>query len=152
MAVGRGGGERRAIDRRSPKSERGDRRSTTRPDRRVVHEEDTNDRTDPRQAAARHWRIAVVAAACPPTVAQPSAAALGAGSAARERAGRRRRECGRGGSYHIGYSNGGGVGNGFREEQVCTAKAEALASGQVSKLTSSTATRTPPASSRTSAT
>jgi ribose transport system substrate-binding protein len=37
--------------------------------------------------------------------------------------------------YHIGYSNGGGVGNGFREEQVCTAKAEALASGQVSELT-----------------
>jgi ribose transport system substrate-binding protein len=39
-----------------------------------------------------------------------------------------------GGSYKIGYSNGGGVGNGFREEQVCTAKAEALASGQVSEL------------------
>lgn len=38
-------------------------------------------------------------------------------------------------SYAIGYSNGGGVGNGFREEQVCTAKAEALASGQVSQLT-----------------
>jgi ribose transport system substrate-binding protein len=38
-------------------------------------------------------------------------------------------------SYAIGYSNGGGVGNGFREEQVCTAKAEALASGQVSELT-----------------
>ncbi len=37
--------------------------------------------------------------------------------------------------YKIGYSNGGGVGNGFREEQVCTAKAEALASGQVSELT-----------------
>lgn len=37
--------------------------------------------------------------------------------------------------YAIGYSNGGGVGNGFREEQVCTAKAEALASGAVSKLT-----------------
>ncbi len=36
--------------------------------------------------------------------------------------------------YVIGYSNGGSVGNGFREEQVCTAKAEALASGQVSKL------------------
>ena len=33
--------------------------------------------------------------------------------------------------YKIGYSNAGGVGNGFREEQVCTAKAEALASGQV---------------------
>ena len=37
-------------------------------------------------------------------------------------------------SYRIGYSNGGGVGNGFREEQVCTAKAEALASDQVTEL------------------
>jgi ribose transport system substrate-binding protein len=41
---------------------------------------------------------------------------------------------GGGGEYVIGYSNGGGVGNGFREEQVCTAKAEALASGQVTEL------------------
>lgn len=41
--------------------------------------------------------------------------------------------CGGGDSdkYTIGYSNAGGVGNGFREEQVCTAKAEALASGKV---------------------
>ncbi len=31
--------------------------------------------------------------------------------------------------FTIGYSNGGGVGNGFREEQVCTAKAEATALG-----------------------
>jgi ribose transport system substrate-binding protein len=38
------------------------------------------------------------------------------------------------GSFRIGYSNGGGVGNGFREEQVCTAKAEALASGAVTEL------------------
>jgi ribose transport system substrate-binding protein len=38
------------------------------------------------------------------------------------------------GTFTIGYSNGGGVGNGFREEQVCTAKAEALASGQVAEL------------------
>jgi len=38
-------------------------------------------------------------------------------------------------TYAIGYSNAGGVGNGFREEQVCTAKAEALASGEVSELT-----------------
>ena len=37
-------------------------------------------------------------------------------------------------TYKIGYSNAAGVGNGFREEQVCTAKAEALASGQVSEL------------------
>ena len=33
------------------------------------------------------------------------------------------------GPFSIGYSNGGGVGNGFREEQVCTAKAEATALG-----------------------
>jgi len=38
-------------------------------------------------------------------------------------------------SYKIAYSNAGGVGNGFREEQVCTAKAEATASGQVSEFT-----------------
>jgi ribose transport system substrate-binding protein len=38
-------------------------------------------------------------------------------------------------TYKIGYSNAGGVGNGFREEQVCTAKAQALASGNVSELT-----------------
>ena len=31
------------------------------------------------------------------------------------------------GPFKIGYSNGGGVGNGFREEQVCTAKAQAKA-------------------------
>lgn len=42
---------------------------------------------------------------------------------------------GDGEQFNIGYSNGGGVGNGFREEQVCTAKAEALASGQVAELT-----------------
>jgi ribose transport system substrate-binding protein len=33
------------------------------------------------------------------------------------------------GDYKIGYSNGGGVGNGFREEQVCTAKAQWAAYG-----------------------
>ena len=38
-------------------------------------------------------------------------------------------------TYTIGYSNGGGVGNGFREEQMCTARAQALASKQVSKIT-----------------
>ena len=45
--------------------------------------------------------------------------------------------------YTIGYSNGGGVGNGFREEQVCTARSPISPS--------SIATPTPPASSRTSA-
>jgi ribose transport system substrate-binding protein len=40
-----------------------------------------------------------------------------------------------GDKFKIGYSNGGGVGNGFREEQVCTAKAEALVSNKVSEMT-----------------
>ncbi len=40
------------------------------------------------------------------------------------------------GPFKIGYSNGGGVGNGFREEQVCTAKAQAkVDSKNVSELT-----------------
>ena len=39
-------------------------------------------------------------------------------------------------TYTIGYSNGGGVGNGFREEQLCTAQGPGrLRSGQVSQLT-----------------
>ena len=37
--------------------------------------------------------------------------------------------------YSIGYSNGSSVGNGFREEQVCTAKSEATALG-ASKIVS----------------
>jgi ribose transport system substrate-binding protein len=79
--------------------------------------------------------IGVLAAACTtpaastaPSAAAPSAAAPseGAPSEAAPSAATQ---------YKIGYSNAGGVGNGFREEQVCTAKAEALASGQVSELT-----------------
>jgi ribose transport system substrate-binding protein len=74
--------------------------------------------------------IAVLAAACssggtatpaPTTGASQPAASAGGSAAA-------------GKQYKIGYSNGGGVGNGFREEQVCTAKAQAKASGQVSDL------------------
>ena len=37
--------------------------------------------------------------------------------------------------YTLGYSNAFGVGNGFREEQLCTAKAQALVSGQVDPST-----------------
>ena len=40
-----------------------------------------------------------------------------------------------GGQYTIGYSNAFGIGNGFREEQLCTAKAQALVSGQVTSGT-----------------
>jgi len=78
--------------------------------------------------------IALVATACSstgattaPSAAAPSAAESAAASAPAESAAAKQ--------YKIGYSNGGGVGNGFREEQVCTAKAQATASGQVSELT-----------------
>ncbi|MEP7159395.1 MAG: substrate-binding domain-containing protein, partial [Chloroflexota bacterium] len=41
------------------------------------------------------------------------------------------------GPFKIGYSNGAGVGNGFREEQVCTAKAEvkSLGTSKISDMT-----------------
>ena len=72
--------------------------------------------------------VAILAAACggggasgAPTGGAPSSAATGTPSQAAQQ-------------YVIGFSNTGGTGNGFREEQNCTAKAEALASGQVSKV------------------
>ncbi len=73
--------------------------------------------------------IAVVASACSSSGATtaPSAAASAAPASAAPASAAAK-------TYKIGYSNGGGVGNGFREEQVCTAKAEALASGQVAEL------------------
>ena len=82
--------------------------------------------------------VGLLAVACSGTgsSAAPSAAESEAASAApSEAASAAPSESAAAGGYHIGYSNGGGVGNGFREEQVCTAKAEALSSGQVTKLT-----------------
>ncbi|HET7493934.1 MAG TPA: substrate-binding domain-containing protein [Candidatus Limnocylindrales bacterium] len=81
--------------------------------------------------------VAVLAAACTsgggattaPSAAAPSesaAASAATGSAAPSTAGKQ---------YTIGYSNAFGIGNGFREEQLCTAKAQALTSGQVSSGT-----------------
>ncbi|HEU4571528.1 MAG TPA: substrate-binding domain-containing protein [Candidatus Limnocylindrales bacterium] len=66
------------------------------------------------------------ASSAAPTTAASQAASGGASAPAGSSGG--------GKQYVIGYSNGGGVGNGFREEQVCTAKAQAKASGQVSNL------------------
>jgi ribose transport system substrate-binding protein len=63
-----------------------------------------------------------------PSTGGGGAASAGAGGAASAGAG------GAAKTYKIGYSNGASVGNGFREEQVCTAKAQAKASGQVSDL------------------
>jgi ribose transport system substrate-binding protein len=81
--------------------------------------------------------VAIVAAACgtgatPSPSASASAPAVSAPASAPAASGS---QAAAGKQWKIGYSNGGGVGNGFREEQVCTAKAEALASGQVSQLT-----------------
>jgi ribose transport system substrate-binding protein len=61
-----------------------------------------------------------------PSVAAPSVAAPSVAASAAAKL------------YALGFSNTGGTGNGFREEQNCTAKAEALASGEVSKLTLTT--------------
>ena len=82
-----------------------------------------------RRLAALAAVVAFVAAACasPGTSAAPTTGATtGAGeTGAASQAAKQ---------YVIGFSNTGGTGNGFREEQNCTAKAEALASGQVSKV------------------
>jgi len=88
--------------------------------------------------------IAVLASACgtgatptpssPAASSVPSAAVSGSPSATAGASGSQSAALSASG-HKIGYSNGGGVGNGFREEQVCTAKAEALASGRVSQLT-----------------
>ena len=71
--------------------------------------------------------VALAAAACssPGTSAGPTATSGGGATTSPTQAAKQ---------YVIGFSNTGGTGNGFREEQNCTAKAEALASGQVSKV------------------
>ena len=62
--------------------------------------------------------IAVIAAAC--SSSGSSAAPSGAAG---------------GGKYTIGFANGGGVGNGWRESSICSAKVQAKASGQVTNVT-----------------
>ena len=79
--------------------------------------------------------VAIVAAACSTTPGATTPAASSGGGASQPAASAPAETTAGGAQYSIGYSNGGGVGNGFREEQVCTAKAEALASGQVETLT-----------------
>jgi ribose transport system substrate-binding protein len=71
--------------------------------------------------------IAVIVGACggsaatkAPATAAPASA--GAASAAAK-------------MYSIGFANGGGVGNGWRESSICSVKAQAAASGQVSSVT-----------------
>ena len=83
--------------------------------------------------------IAILAAACSssgastapsaaaPSAAAPSAAAPSAAGSAAAPSGSAAAK-----QYKLGFSNSFGIGNGFREEQLCTAKAQALVSGQVS--------------------
>jgi ribose transport system substrate-binding protein len=80
--------------------------------------------------------VAIIASACstPAGSTAPSTAASAAPPASAA-AGSEAPASAAAKQYKIGYSNGGGVGNGFREEQVCTAKAQAKASGAVSELT-----------------
>jgi ribose transport system substrate-binding protein len=66
--------------------------------------------------------VGILIAACQPGSATPAPGSQAPASMAPESMGAQA-------PYTIGYSNGGGVGNGFREEQVCTAKAEATALG-----------------------
>ena len=87
--------------------------------------------------------VAIVAAACSsgggtpsPSAAASQPAASQPGSAPASAPAASGSQAATGKQWKIGYSNGGGVGNGFREEQVCTAKAQAKAAGaQVSELT-----------------
>jgi ribose transport system substrate-binding protein len=93
-----------------------------------------------RRSLAGLAAIAVIAAACSssgastaPSAAASAAPTTAASAAASAAAGASASAAAK--TYTIGYSNGSGVGNGFREEQVCTAKAQAKASGAVSDLT-----------------
>ena len=77
--------------------------------------------------------IAVLAAACSSPGAATTAPSASA-PAASEPAASESASASAAAQYTIGFSNTGGTGNGFREEQNCTAKAEALASGKVTKV------------------
>lgn len=81
--------------------------------------------------------VAMIAVACSSgggTSAAPSAAAPSAGAPSAA-APSEAAPSGAAKQYTIGYSNAFGIGNGFREEQLCTAKAQSLQSGQVASGT-----------------
>ena len=69
--------------------------------------------------------MAVVVAAC---------SSGGAGSTAAPSAGESAAASAGSGSYTIGFSNPGGVGNGWREAMICSAKVQAAKSGQVESV------------------
>jgi ribose transport system substrate-binding protein len=71
--------------------------------------------------------VAIVAAACSSTGGGASTAPGGSAAPGGS--------SGAAGSYKIGFANGGGVGNGWRESSICSVKAQAAASGKVSEVT-----------------
>jgi ribose transport system substrate-binding protein len=77
--------------------------------------------------------VAIAAAACSGTGATPSPSAAAASQPAASQPAASGSAAAA--AYKIGYSNAFGIGNGFREEQLCTAKAQALVSGQVASGT-----------------
>jgi ribose transport system substrate-binding protein len=77
--------------------------------------------------------VIVVGAACTSGGGSPAASAPAASTPASAPASGGASASAGGGQYKIGFSNSFGIGNGFREEQLCTAKAQALVSGQVSQ-------------------
>jgi ribose transport system substrate-binding protein len=79
--------------------------------------------------------LALVAACTTPGGASPSAPASAPATSEASPSEPAASPSGSAASYTIGFSNPLGVGNGFREEQLCTAKAQALVSGQVSSGT-----------------
>ena len=106
----------------------------TRPARRAQEEEHGNDQVIDCSSAPRcsrsSWQPAPAAAATAAPASERARGVRGArGVRAPAASERGRLGAGRAASYKIGYSNAVGVGNGFREEQLCTAKAEALVVG-----------------------
>jgi ribose transport system substrate-binding protein len=79
----------------------------------------------PKRGLAGLAAIVIVAAACSSGATNPPSQGTQASTGPTGTAGTPAAK-----AFSIGYSNGGGVGNGFREEQVCTAKAEGAALGK----------------------
>lgn len=78
--------------------------------------------------------IAILAVACSSPGAATTAPSASAPAASEPAASEPAASPSAAGQYKIGFSNAGGVGNGFREEQLCTARAQALTSGQVTEI------------------
>jgi ribose transport system substrate-binding protein len=80
--------------------------------------------------------VAIVAGACSNSGAStaPSGASTAPSGASTAPSGASTAPSGAAGSYKIGFANGGGVGNGWRESSICSVKAQAAASGQVSEV------------------